>query len=135
MTDDSRQSADRTRAHPEERFAPPAQVFDLQHAGRELAGEATATTQRHRQKVLYRHGNSSLSLFLFEAGAGLKEHRTSGTVFIQTLAGRLTVHAQGERHDLSAGRVLVMAPDVPHDVFAEEASQMLLTISLLQTAQ
>ena len=127
-------SGDRTRAHPQERFAPSAQTFDLNAATQELKSEPTAAAQGRRQKTLYRHGNSSLSLFLFEAGAGMKEHRAAGTVFIQVLKGRLTVQAQGERHDLSAGRVLVMAPEVPHDVYAEEASRMLLTVCLQPAA-
>ena len=130
MSQDARNPADRTRAHPEERFLPPAQSFDLDAAARDLKAEATSTTQRHRQKTLYRHGNSSLALFVFEAGAGLRQHRTGGTVFIQVLSGRMTVHAQGERHDLRAGRILVMAPDIPHDVHAEEESRMLLTVCL-----
>jgi quercetin dioxygenase-like cupin family protein len=131
MTNDpSRPPADRTRAHPDERFAPPAQAFDLDAAARELSAEPPGGSQRHRQKTLYRHGNSTLALFLFPAGTGLREHRTNGTVFIHVVSGRMTVTAQGERHELSAGRVLVMAPDVPHDVHAEQDSRMLLTVSL-----
>ena len=87
-----------------------------------------------RQKTLYRHGQSSLALFLFEQGSELREHRTNGTVFIQVLQGRLTVGAAGQRHDLPAGHVLVMSPGVPHDLFAEEATRMLLTVSLQPTA-
>ena len=130
MNENDRNAEDRPRRHPEERFAPPAQAFDLEQAAREIAQEPTATTQRHRQKTLYRHVNTSLALFLFDAGAGLHEHRTSGTVFIQVLSGRLTVHAQGDRHDLCAGQMLVMSPGVPHDVHAEEATRMLLTVCL-----
>jgi quercetin dioxygenase-like cupin family protein len=135
MSSDSRSPADRTRPHPEERFAPQAQSFDLTAAARELAAEVTSSAQRHRQKTLYRHGNSSLALFLFEAGAGLKEHSTNGTVFIQVLAGRIIVRAQGDQYELDAGNVLVMAPCVPHAVDAEQASQMLLTVSLLPSDQ
>ncbi len=122
--------ADRTRTHPAERFAAPAQAFDLDAAAAELAGEATVTTRGHRQKTLYRHRQSSLALFLFEPGSELREHQTNGTVFIQVLQGRLTVHAAGQRHDLTAGRVLVMSPGVPHDLHAEELTRMLLTVSL-----
>jgi quercetin dioxygenase-like cupin family protein len=126
---------DRTRAHPEERFAPSAQTFDLDAAAKDLEREPTASAnQGRRQKTLYRHGNTSLALFLFDAGASIKEHRAGGTVFIQVLKGRLAVHAQGQRHDLQADRVLVMAPDVPHDVYAEEASRMLLTVCLQPSA-
>jgi quercetin dioxygenase-like cupin family protein len=122
--------ADRTRTHPDERFAAPALAFDLNAAAEELAREATVNKQGHRQKTLYRHGQSSLALFLFEPGSELREHRTNGTVFIQILQGRLTVHAAGQRHALTAGHVLVMSPEVPHDLHAEERTHMLLTVSL-----
>ena len=122
--------ADRTRTHPDERFAPPAQAFDLDAAVAELARETTTPHAGHRQKTLYRHGGSTLALFVFQGGAELPEHRTNGTVFIQVLRGRLTVHAAGERHDLAAGRVLVLSPGVPHDLRAEVLTHMLLTVSL-----
>ena len=128
-------SSDRQRTHPDERFAPSAQAFDLESAARELSSESNTGVHGHRQKTLYRFGNTTLALFLFDAGARMREHRAAGTVFIQVLQGRLTVQAENERHDLEAGRVLVMSPNVPHDVFAEEASQMLLTVSLVGQAQ
>ena len=130
MTQPNDTPADRTRTHPNERFAAPAQAFDLNAAAEELSREATAPHAGHRQKSLYRHGPASLSLFVFQPGAELREHRTNGTVFIQVLQGRLTVGAAGERHDLPAGRVLVLAPGVPHDLRAEELTRMLLTVSL-----
>jgi quercetin dioxygenase-like cupin family protein len=122
--------SERSRTHPDERFAPPAQMFDLGAAARQLSSAANTNVNGHRQKTLCRHGNTTLALFSFDAGARMREHRAAGTVFIQILQGRLTVQAENERHDLSAGHVLVMSPNVPHDVYAEEASQMLLTVSL-----
>jgi quercetin dioxygenase-like cupin family protein len=123
-------SNNRPRPHPDDRFAAPAQAFDLDAIAAELSRETTAPHAGHRQKTLYRHGPSSLSLFVFEPGAALREHRTNGTVFIQVVRGRLTVQASGQRHDMPAGRVLVMSPGVPHDLHAEELTHMLLTVSL-----
>ena len=135
----SSNSTGRTRVHPDTRFAPRAQRFDLESAAQELVGEqgatAAAAPRGHRQKTLYRHGNSTLALFVFDAGGGMREHRAGGTVFIQVLQGRLTVKAQDERHDLPAGRVLVMAPGLAHDVHAEEPTRMLLTVCLQPAAQ
>jgi quercetin dioxygenase-like cupin family protein len=130
MTQTTDNPAERVRVHPEERFASPAQKFDLDAVARDLAAEPTATAQGHRQRMLFRRGNATLSLFLFDAGAALREHRTNGTVLIQVLRGRMTVTAGGERHDLPGGSVLSMAAGVPHDVYADVASRMLLTVSL-----
>src|SRR5690348_12891255 len=124
--------SDRTRTHPEDRFAPTAQVFDLEAAARDLASTSNTNVHGHRQKTLYRHGNTTLALFRFDAGARMREHRAAGTVFIQVLQGRLAVQAGNERHELAAGHVLVLSPNTLHDVYAEEPSQMLLTVSLKQ---
>ena len=80
--------------------------------------------------MLFRRGDATLSLFLFDAGSALREHRTNGTVLIQVLRGHMTVTAGGERHDLPGGSVLSMAAGVPHDVHADVASRMLLTVCL-----
>jgi quercetin dioxygenase-like cupin family protein len=123
-------SSDRVRPHPQERFAAPAQRFDLEAAAAQLAREATAAHGGHRQKTLFRHGNTSLALFVFQPGGELREHRADGTVFIQVLRGRLIVTAADQRHDLAAGQVLVMAPGVPHALHADELAHMLLTVAL-----
>jgi quercetin dioxygenase-like cupin family protein len=123
-------SGARLRQRPEERFAAPAELFDFAHAAAELAAEAGQTHQGHRQKMLYRHGGASVSLFVFSAGAGLREHRTNGTVLIQALEGHLKVQADGREQDLLPGRLLAMSPKVPHDVTAVADSRMLLIVSL-----
>jgi quercetin dioxygenase-like cupin family protein len=126
---------ERTRQHPEERFASAAQSFDLEAAASELAREPTTTMQGRRQKTLYRYGLTTLALFLFDANSEMREHRASGTVFIQVLQGRLTVSVQGVPHVLAAGQVLVMSPNVPHDVrTADEPARMLLTVCLEPSA-
>jgi quercetin dioxygenase-like cupin family protein len=130
MTSSPGTPEDRTRPHPEQRFAPPAQAFDLEATAQAISREPSNLPQKQRQKTIYRYGNSTLALFLFEAGARMEEHRAQGTVFIHVLAGRLTVQALDQRHDLPAGQVLVMAPDVPHDLYAEQDSRMLLTVCL-----
>ncbi|HXE54799.1 MAG TPA: cupin domain-containing protein [Tepidisphaeraceae bacterium] len=118
----------RLRQHPDERFRASQHLIDLDAAAGRLAGE-TASPRGHRQETLYRHGNLTVALFLFEAGAGLAEHKADGVVTIQVLQGHIKINAEGQAHDLPAGRMLVLAPGVKHDVLAEQPSRMLLTIS------
>ena len=121
---------DRMRKHPEQRFDPAQQLIDLQTAAAELAAEAAATPGRHRQKTLIRYGHTTVALFHFTQGSTMPEHQTKGSVMIHILAGRMTVHASGQSHDLPAGRILVLAPNVKHDLHAPEESRMLLTVHL-----
>ena len=126
MSDDK---SARLRQHPEERFRAAQHEIDLEQAAAELAAEPVAPPHRHRQKTLYRHGSLTLALFLFDEGAGLAEHKADGVVTIQVLQGRLKVSSEGKEHRLSPGQLLVLAPGVRHDVFAEQPTRMLLTVN------
>lgn len=117
-----------------ERFATSEQYIDLNDAVRRLLDEPHAGQHGHRQIALHKTSHTTIALFAFEAGGRIPEHRAHGTVIIQALAGRLNVSAVEATHVLVQGQVLVLAPDVPHAVSAEEASQMLLTVSLVPSS-
>ncbi len=121
----------RRRTHPRDRFSVPQQVFNLPETIETLRNEADSGQHGHRQMTLYKHGPATVALFLFEqTGANLREHSTDGFVTIHTLAGCLTVHAEGQTYSLPAHSLMTLAPNVPHDVVADEPSQMLLTVCL-----
>jgi quercetin dioxygenase-like cupin family protein len=69
-------------------------------------------------------------LFAFEAGAGLPSHRAPGFVVIHTLRGRISVKTLNESYELANGQLVILDPEVVHDVTAAEPSEMLLTISI-----
>lgn len=120
----------RLREHPVSRFEGDVHVFDLNTAVAHLQNEPHSATEGHRQIALYHYGSVTKVLFDFDAGGVLEEHSANGVVSIHVLEGLLTVGAAGESHDLSSGQVLVLAPNVRHDVRAIQASQMLLTVHL-----
>ena len=123
-------SSPRLRPHPTERFSAPQQLIDLRAAAADLEREAASAPQRHRQKTLIRYGGTTVALFHFSQGATMPEHLARGTVTIHVLEGRMTIHAAGEQHTLGAGKILVLAPNVKHDLHADEESHMLLTVHL-----
>jgi quercetin dioxygenase-like cupin family protein len=120
----------RLRPHPEERFLPPQRQIDLRQAVARLSAEAPVAPRKHRQETLYRHGSLTIALFLFEEGALMPAHAAEGVVTVQVLSGSIKMNAEDQTHTLAAGQMLVLAPGVVHDVLAEEASQMLLTVCL-----
>ena len=120
------------RTPPRERFAHEIIQFDLKQEAESLASECHEGHFGHRQIVLYKHGHASVSLFRFEQGGSMREHKTNGTVFIQVIEGRLTLTMKGKKHRLETGGLLVLAPGIPHDVLAEQDSVMLLTVCLNQ---
>ncbi len=123
-------SPDRLRPHPDQRFTGQQHAFDLAAAAQTLRAELQSGQAGHRQTSLYKHGPTSVSLFLFGRLTRLPPHRTNGVVCIQVLKGHLRVMADGATHDLKDGGLLVLAPRVEHDVVAHVESEMLLTIHL-----
>ena len=122
---------DRLRPPPSERFAGPEHHIDLTAALESLRVEHHDSTERHRQITVFHKGPLRMVLFAFDAGAGLPSHRAPGFVVIHTLRGRITVETLNDTHDLAAGQLVMLDPEVVHDVTAVESSDMLLTISLL----
>ena len=126
----AKQRSERLRAHPRERFAERQQEFTLEAVAARLRKEPQAGEAGHRQQTLYRLGPMSVSMFVFDRLTRLAPHRINGVALIQVLKGRLQVTADGHAHNLDAGRLLVLAPGVEHDVVAQQESEMLLTVHL-----
>ncbi len=122
--------SDRLRQHARDRFAPPQHPYDLDEVTANLRHELEAGQAGHRQETLYKHGATTIALFLFGHLTGLSAHRTQGVVMIHVLDGHIQITAEGQVHDLHAGHLLVLAPGVEHDVSARTVSRMLLTVHL-----
>jgi len=126
--------SERLRQHPTQRFAASQHQYDLRDVTAKLRKEFEVGQAGHRQETLYKHGPTTVALFLFGHLTHLPPHRTKGVVTIHVLEGHLQVTAEGQAHDLHAGHLLVLAPGVEHDVVAREESRMLLTVHLDMSA-
>src|SRR5262245_16270819 len=67
-------------------------------------------------------------LFAFDAGQELSSHRTAMLAFVQVLDGKIRMNVAGREYSLGPSDWLLMPPDVPHDVRADEPARMLLTM-------
>jgi quercetin dioxygenase-like cupin family protein len=125
------QDADRLREPPKERFAGESHRFSLADALAELRAEDHPARDGHRQITLFHRTPVTQVLFAFEAGGHLQKHSAAGLVTIHVLDGELSVEADKVDHALTAGDVLILDPDVPHDVRADKnGGAMLLTVHL-----
>lgn len=129
------EAGDRLRTPPNERFRSDQHRFDLHEAVHALCAEGHLGQHKHRQETLYKSGDATIALFVFNAGAGLPPHVTQGVVTIHALKGHLRITAEGEQHDLRANQLLILAPGVEHDVHAEQESHMLLSVCLERPSQ
>ena len=130
MNDTSPDSLPRLREHPITRFDGDHHVFDLQTIATDLQNESHEATEGHRQIALYHYGSVTTLLFAFDKGGVLQEHQANGVVSIHVLDGAITVGLAEHFHELSGGQILVLSPNVRHDVRATQASRLLLTVHL-----
>lgn len=79
-------------------------------------------------KVIHRDELLDVTVFGFDAGEGLTEHRASRTAIVHVLQGRLRLTVDGVEHDAGPGFWLHMAQDAPHALEALEPTLMLLTM-------
>lgn len=71
----------------------------------------------------------TVTLFAFDAGQGLSEHRAPFHAMVQVLDGTAEIRIGGQPHCVAAGEALVMPADVPHAVRAQTPFKMLLIMA------
>ncbi len=129
-TDSGSTDSGRLRPHPSKRFEGDEHFFDLSAVIRRLRDEPFAGERGHKQVTIFKRSPVTQIVFVFKAGASLPDHRAQGLVTIQALEGRLTARAQERDYEMTAGSILNLAPGIPHDVTAHEASAILVTVHL-----
>lgn len=124
------QGQDRVRPAPRVRFAGGEHLFDLAAESQKLEAEPHDARHGHRQITLFRRGGVSIVLFDFEADGWLTDHAADGYVSVQVLSGELRMTTDAGTHAMRSGSLLVLAPNLRHDVRALAPSRMLLTVFL-----
>lgn len=79
-------------------------------------------------KVIYRDQDINVTVFGFDRGEELTEHRSGRAAVVQVLRGRLRFTVEGEELDAGPGFWLHMASGTPHALVASEPTVMLLTL-------
>lgn len=79
-------------------------------------------------RTVMQQQGGNVVLFSFDAGEELSEHTAAMPVFVQTLKGRLKVTGNGKTVDLVPGGLAYLPTRIPHAVYAEEPSVMMLTM-------
>lgn len=79
-------------------------------------------------KVVHRDDHLNVTVFGFDTGEELTEHRAARAAIVQVLKGRLRFTVDGQELDAGPGFWLHMAPEAPHALVATEPTVMLLTL-------
>lgn len=79
-------------------------------------------------KVIHRDDTMNVTVFGFDVGEELTEHRSPRHAIIHVLSGRLALTVDGEEIDAGPGCWVHMEPETQHSLTAREPTVMLLTM-------
>lgn len=94
-----------------------------------LAEETKFAANGIVSRTLLRTERTRVLLFGFAEGQELTEHTSTQDAVIQILSGECAIHLAGKPHQLKAGDLLHMPPNLPHAVKATSQFSMLLTLT------
>jgi len=77
-------------------------------------------------KTILDKSAGTITLFAFDKGQRLSEHKAPYDAVVQILDGMAKLTIGGRETDVPAGQIIIMPADVPHAVAAEEKFKMML---------
>jgi quercetin dioxygenase-like cupin family protein len=93
-----------------------------------LLAQAPVDPTRLRPRHIYDGFGARLVLLPFAKGQELREHTASLPILVHVLTGTIRFETEGQSHQLEAGGMINVAARVPHALFAEEDSHVLLML-------
>ncbi len=106
----------------------PYLTFDLEKQIQELRHEPYWQSGRN-SKTIVKYSDLRIVLTAMQKNTRIREHHSDGRISVQTVAGRIRMHAAGKEFDLPRGHLLTLDRGMQHDVEALEDSAFLLTIA------
>lgn len=79
-------------------------------------------------RVLLKNAGGTITLFAFDKGEGLSEHKTPYDAFLSVVEGSARIRIADREHSLNAGDSLVLPANIPHAVDALTRFKMLLVM-------
>lgn len=128
MTTDGKATQNTGREHEVGTLTAPLLSFDLNREIEQLRSESRWQSG-HTAKALVKYSDLRVVLIAIKAGGRLSEHRTEGRISVHALVGHIRLHVAGQAIELTAGQMLTLEREVPHDVEGVVDSAFLLTIA------
>ena len=79
-------------------------------------------------KTIIKKPSGTITLFSFEKGEGLSEHKAPFDALVQILEGEAEIILDGKINKVNAGSAIFLPADIPHALKANEKFKMLLTM-------
>lgn len=118
-----------TDRRPPHELSEPVTALDLLDEAARLRREPTWQQSDRNAKTFVKATDLRLVLTTLKQGAIVKEHRAPGSAVVQTLSGRIRLGLADQSVERPAGALVVLEPNLPHDVEALEESAFSITIA------
>lgn len=79
-------------------------------------------------KQILKKPNGNITLFAFDKDESLTEHTSPYEAVVYMVDGEMEIKIGGKPHNVKAGELIVMPPNIPHGLKALQQSKMLLTM-------
>jgi quercetin dioxygenase-like cupin family protein len=79
-------------------------------------------------RVLLKNAGGTITLFAFDEGQGLSEHKTPFDAFVTVVEGTTRIRIADREHSLDRGDSLLLPANIPHAVDAVTKFKMLLVM-------
>lgn len=104
--------------------AEPIELGYIEDLGDMISVQEGSTVSR----TVMQKAGGNVVLFSFDTGEELSEHTAAMPVFVQTLKGRLKVTGNSRTVELVPGGLAYFPTRIPHAIYTEEPSVMMLTM-------
>lgn len=129
MTESTSQSTKYGPSIDDRHLADPIRQLDLVPEALRLRQDETLRREGHTARTLIKNGGLRIVLVEMREGSRLGWHRTTSRISIQVIAGAVSVLVPGTHHLVSAGQLLAIEGEIPHQVEALDHSTFLLTLA------
>jgi quercetin dioxygenase-like cupin family protein len=79
-------------------------------------------------REIVKKATGTVTLFAFDAGAGLSEHTAPFDAMVQVLEGEAEITVDGQSHRVLCGEMILLPAGQPHAVKAVSRFKMMLTM-------
>ena len=118
-----------TDQRPPHELREPVTALNLLDEAAALRREPAWRQGDRNAKTFVKANDLRVVLTTLKQGAVVKEHRAPGSAVVQTLSGRIRLGLPDQAVDLPVGALVVLEPNLPHDVEALEESAFAITIA------
>ncbi|MCB4792280.1 MAG: cupin domain-containing protein [Elusimicrobia bacterium] len=79
-------------------------------------------------RVILKKETGNITLFAFDKGQALSEHKAPFDAYIYILEGGARIMISGKKHDIKAGEMIILPANEPHALEATNQFKMVLTM-------